>query len=236
MNSQECPATDTKVCKDCGSNKPFSSFYQKTKRPDGSVRYFTQCKTCFAKRSATSYEKRRDAKLQRCKQYREENDASIKAYLRKWYKANRERVIAQTKAYQSLPERKQADKQRQAKQYQGNRENIRVRQNARNATPEGKAKQQSRYKQHYEANVTYYVAKGAARRATRLRATPPWVSQLDTMRFYEEARRLTETTGVKHVVDHIIPLTNRNVCGLHVPANLQVIPELDNLRKFNRFG
>jgi hypothetical protein len=235
MNSHECPATDAKVCKDCGEKKPLSSYYQ-SKRPNGSIRYFACCKPCFGRRSAVSYLKRRDAKLKRCEQYREENDERIKAYLRQWYQENREHVINRSKAYQSLPERKRADKERLANQYRENREQIRARQNARNATPEGRAKQRQIFERHYEANVTYYVAKGAARRAKRMRATPPWVDEKETLSFYLEARRLTHVTGVKHVVDHIIPLTHSDVCGLHVPANLQVISELDNLRKANRFG
>ena len=36
-------------------------------------------------------------------------------------------------------------------------------------------------------------------------------------------------------VDHIVPLANNKVCGLHAPWNLQVVPQLDNRRKKNRF-
>ncbi len=36
-------------------------------------------------------------------------------------------------------------------------------------------------------------------------------------------------------VDHIIPITHPDVCGLHVPWNLQYLAPVDNNMKNNRF-
>jgi hypothetical protein len=233
MSSQECPATEKQSCKDCKKKKPLSSFY-KTKRENGAVRYLAVCKPCFGTRSAASYQKRREANLKRAKQYREENEDGVKAYLREWYKKNRKKVIAKSRAYQALSERKQADKKRLASAYLENREEVRARQNARNATPEGKLKQKVRYLKHYAANKSYYAAKSLSGRVKRKTAKLPWVKYEDLKPWYEMAKELSQRTGTKHVVDHIVPLKHRDVCGLHVPWNLQVIPELENLRKHNR--
>lgn len=74
----------------------------------------------------------------------------------------------------------------------------------------------------------------ARRRAAELQATPSWLTEehLAQIRaIYDEAVRLTESTGIPHDVDHIVPLQGRTVCGLHVPWNLRAIPKEQNLRR-----
>lgn len=52
--------------------------------------------------------------------------------------------------------------------------------------------------------------------------------------FYNYASRISECIGIKHHVDHVLPLAGDGFTGLHVPWNLQVIPATINLRKGNR--
>jgi hypothetical protein len=65
-------------------------------------------------------------------------------------------------------------------------------------------------------------------------ATPPWATHEKVLGIYEQARKISELTGVQHHVDHVVPLTSSKVCGLHNEFNLRVIPATDNLKKHNR--
>jgi hypothetical protein len=73
----------------------------------------------------------------------------------------------------------------------------------------------------------------------RSHATPPWLSleDWDAMdALYERARRLSKETGVRHEVDHIYPLQGKMLSGLHVPWNLQILTQAENVAKSNRYA
>lgn len=66
-------------------------------------------------------------------------------------------------------------------------------------------------------------------------ATPRWANMAEIRRLDRRARELSRSTGKPHVVDHVIPITNRIVCGLNTPANLRVVLKAVNDRKGNRW-
>lgn len=74
------------------------------------------------------------------------------------------------------------------------------------------------------------------RAAVKKYATPIWANADLINKIYEEAKHLTNTTGIKHEVDHIIPVRHPLVCGLHVETNLRVIPAVENLQKSNHYN
>ena len=88
-----------------------------------------------------------------------------------------------------------------------------------------------------ENNLLQIRADTKARRRKHRQATPPWLSRrhkTEMRALYQAAITLTKTTGEQYVVDHIIPLRSDVVCGLHVPWNLRVITQEENLRKSNK--
>jgi hypothetical protein len=87
-----------------------------------------------------------------------------------------------------------------------------------------------------ERNLLWVRADTKARRRKHRCATPPWLTQrqkAETRELYKVAITMSKTTGEQYVVDHIYPLRSEVVCGLHVPWNLRVITQQENLGKSN---
>ena len=88
-----------------------------------------------------------------------------------------------------------------------------------------------------ERNTIWVRADTKARRRKHREATPPWLSReqkAQIRELYKIAITMTKTTGEQYVVDHIVPLRSDVVCGLHVPWNLRVITQEQNLLKSNK--
>jgi len=101
-------------------------------------------------------------------------------------------------------------------------------------TKEQKLKDAQRKSLSYHSDPKKFHAQTAKRRAIHKNAKSKWGNSF----FIEEAYKLTlireKLTGIKWHVDHIVPLINDKVCGLHNEFNLQVIPAKENLIKGNR--
>jgi hypothetical protein len=143
------------------------------------------------------------------------------------------RAAAEQRA-EYFKEYNQRDEVKNAKHdwYQKNRERVIQ---ASNTTP---AHIKAQYKRAWrERNQLYVRADTKARRRKHRQATPLWLTRkqkTEIRQIYQIAITMTKTTGERYVVDHIIPLRSEVVCGLHVPWNLRVITQKENLQKSNR--
>jgi 5-methylcytosine-specific restriction endonuclease McrA len=92
-------------------------------------------------------------------------------------------------------------------------------------------------KRHKLANPDLYKELVSVRRRRFRDATPPWLSaeqKLEIRFHYRMAIALSRATKIPHAVDHIVPLQGEDVCGLHVPWNMQVLTQDENLQKSNK--
>lgn len=116
--------------------------------------------------------------------------------------------------------------------YEKNREAVIARASARPA--EEKRRNRAEYK---DRNVDVVRADTSVRKRRHREATPRWLTKEERLQMrdlYVQARKMTELTRERYVVDHIVPLRGEEVCGLHVPWNLRVITQDENLKKSNK--
>lgn len=116
--------------------------------------------------------------------------------------------------------------------YEKNRQAVIARAAARPV--EEKRRLQAEYK---DRNVDVVRADTSVRKRRHREATPKWLTPAERLQMrdlYVQARKMTELTRERYVVDHIVPLRGEEVCGLHVPWNLRVITQEENLKKSNK--
>ena len=139
-----------------------------------------------------------------------------------WQKENERR--------KSFPKSKAA-REAGRRYYEKNTELVKARAEAR------PAHQKREYKRKWDReNQEKRNLQNAMYKRRHRNATPKWLTkqQRDQIKhIYLQARVMTKLTGTKYVVDHIVPLRGKNVCGLHVPWNLEVMTHEANCKKSN---
>ncbi len=128
-----------------------------------------------------------------------------------------------------------------------NRDKINARNRQRWPTDERRKKNQAAWRQAnidkcrkatqnwVKNNSVRMCVKANYRRLLKLRACPAWVDKESLEPVYQKARDMSKQTGTTYHVDHIVPINNPVVCGLHVPWNLQILTAEENIRKGNSF-
>ncbi|MCR4306561.1 MAG: hypothetical protein NUV42_01180 [Candidatus Yonathbacteria bacterium] len=86
------------------------------------------------------------------------------------------------------------------------------------------------HRKYAKENASLRAELSASRRAAKLMATPHWADKAAIRLVYAQAAAAGLT------VDHIVPLRGKNVCGLHVENNLQLMTMSENSRKWNLFN
>lgn len=145
------------------------------------------------------------------KQYHKDNREKILARAKKWYLENKDRKIAYDIAYNT---KNRTKKNEQSLAWIKNNYSRRV----------------EIRKTSYHKNKGRAFANAAARRARLANAYPKWLTK-------EQKKQLAQiyiNRPKGYHVDHIIPLKGKNVCGLHVPWNLQYLEARANFSKGNK--
>jgi hypothetical protein len=142
-----------------------------------------------------------------------------KEYKKKYYSKNYQKISEYNKKYEA-----------------NNREliNRRRREWHANRSPELKEKHDKYLQQYRKDNKAKHAARNSRRRKAIELATPDWVNYQSIIDVYIQRENKSREDGIVYHVDHIAPLINNFVCGLHVPWNLQVITAKENMSKSNK--
>ena len=113
-----------------------------------------------------------------------------------------------------------------------------IKKHIRNKIPRIKQENLDRLHTHNKLHPEMHLARTRKRQLAKLNRIPKWLTESDWLNIkckYSVAAMLSQESGKKYHVDHIIPLQGKLVSGLHVPTNLQVIPAILNMAKNNRY-
>jgi hypothetical protein len=211
----------TKVCKICKKERQLVEFYNHKLTKDGKYPY---CITCDKKKKKDYYQKNKEKECKRSKEYyknnkelckiknteyRKYNNIKFKEYRKKFYNKNREKLIKKSKDWSNK------NKERHYLQIKNWREENKERHRELITVW---SKNNPHKRKEYLANY----------RAKKRNAS------IGGDLFRNQIEEIYRSCPVGYEVDHIIPLVHPEICGLHVPWNLQHLEKKENRKKGNK--
>ena len=169
--------------------------------------------------------KNHEDKKENLRRYYHEHKEAFKAYREKHKEKNKEYFRQYQRERKKDEEYRKKQNERTLAWYHANFEKNKDKKNARNRA----------WRANNKGIINFHTNKRYTAKKQRL---PIWLTkenELQIKAMYTLASSLNKSTGVQWHVDHIIPLQGKNVSGLHVPENLQVIQGSLNNRKSNKF-
>jgi hypothetical protein len=241
----------TKKCKGpCAEVKPLSDFHKQSKAKDGVK---SKCKVCTLADAKEYYSKNKSECQARSKawkesnklhvaeyrkKYVEENEDYIKSYRKEDYQKNKDRYSTKAKVYY---EKNREHLISYSKEYYlKNKDHVsEYNKSYYEATKHDRVEDnRKRARDWYHNNRARAISRNRERELKQKSATPKWLSEGHKKQIhaiYEHAKDCSVVSGEVYEVDHIIPLQGKNISGLHVPWNLQVLPMDVNRAKSNKY-
>lgn len=165
-----------------------------------------------------NYIAKKEERIAKAREYAISNFDKTKEYQDKYREENREKLRQAKKSY--YVENRGKVIQRCSEYQRNNPEKARLRQHKYESTHKGRF-----------AKMTYKNNRRDREKNARLGN----VFLKETLAIYRACYKMRKE-GLNMEVDHIVPISHKDVCGLHVPWNLQIIPSKDNREKGNSFN
>ncbi len=214
-----------KKCSKCGVVKALSEFFKRNDRPCGVQPKCKQCQTILARTWDAAH---REYLAEKLRIARAADPERFKKYGAEWRRLNPERLKANKKRSYNRPEVKRnalatAKKWRIENKERDDENHARWRTN----NPERLSVLTARANKKWRASHPAVLRELEAARKRAKHANLPWAEKDKMLVVYQKAREW----GME--VDHIVPLKNELVCGLHVWHNLQLLDRNLNRAKRN---